>query len=202
MTATATKSSRKGSSKPASKKAAKSGKAKTKAVVAAPEVNPKEVFGSYKSGDYSAFCKKNHIRLNQTGITLPADESGDAFGKAVNKSNAAFAEASTRWEANEQYGRQHYNKYGFMHRDGLTRLNDEALALLMAQAGEELAQRAAFSGGAVENKKINPATALNHINGLSAWLKGRPAEIKGSRKAAAYELVKSDTGGKVLELTA
>lgn len=194
--ATASKPSRKGSKSAKPAKASKPAKA-PKAAPAKPEVNAREVFTAYKNGPYQKYVKAKHIRLNQTGLSLPTDETGDKFGAAVNKVNAAFAESSTRWEADEQYGRQHFNKYGFMHRDGLTRLNDEALSLLIAQAGEELAQRAAFTGTVVDNKRINPATAANHVKGLSVWLAGRPAEIKESRKAAAYKLVASETEGGV-----
>lgn len=199
-TATASKPSRKGSSKQGSRK---QGNGQRKAAgTTRPEVNPFECFKGYSRGNYSEYCKKKGIRLNQTGIHLPTDDAGEAFARAVNRSNSAFAEASTRWEANEQYGRQHYNRFGFMHRDGLTRLDDEALAFLISQAGEELAQRAVHSGTDVENKRINPAVAANFVQGLSAWLANRPAEIKASRKAQAYALVESETGGKVLETTA
>lgn len=183
------------------------GKKAPKTVKAAPAVEPAvdvlAVVGGWnqkKSGPWQKYVKKNHIRLNQTGVTVNVADGNEAAIKSIDKANAAFAESSTRWEADERYGRQHYNKFGFMHRDGLTRLTDDAIMLLMVQAGEEMAQRAMFKGstGIAPTKRINPALAQSFIKAFVAWLPQRPEAIKTSRKAQAYAAVTED-GEKTLQ---
>lgn len=192
-----TATSRKGSTKKASKPAKAPAARKAAAKPAPVEPNVRQIFSEFKGrGNYSDFCKKNGLNLNETGAPLPIDATGEAFCKAANRANSDFSEASTRWAASAAYGKQHYNAHGFMHRDGLTRLNDQALALLMLQAGEELAQRSAFLGQAEASKRVNPAAAANYVAGISTWLAQRPDEIKSSRKAKAYEIVKADMEGK------
>lgn len=185
------------------KPAKKGRKASGKVEVAV--VNPREVFDSFnprnrKFENYSAFCKANHIRLNQTGhhIVTEGDETKQI--KSIDAANAAFAESSTRWVANEQYGRQHYNKDGFMHRDGLTRLPDESLSFLMAQAGEELAQRAAFKNSDASNKKIDPVRAAALLKATCNWGLQRAKTIADNKRAQAYAVVEAEIGGKVLEI--
>lgn len=190
-----------------SKKTAKAGtvkkgrKAAQKAEAVA-VVNPREVFDSFNPRNrtfenYSAFCKANHIRLNQTGRSIVTEGDVAKQFKSLDQAVSAFAESSTRWEANEQYGRQHYNKDGFMHRDGLTRLPDESLGHLMAQAAEELAQRAAFKGTEVVNKKINPDTAAALLRTICNWGLQRPASVANSKRLQAYAEVAAETGIKL-----
>lgn len=162
-------------------------------------VDAREAFDNFNPRNrtfenYSGYCRANHIRLNQTGrdIIVEGDESKQF--KLLNNHVLAFAEASTRWVANEQYGRQHYNKSGFMHRDGLTRLPDESLAMLMAQVGEELAQRAAFKGTEATNKRVNPDTAAAMLRSVCKWGLQRTSVIAENRRIQAYKEVEAETG--------
>lgn len=187
--------------KTATRKPAKTARKSTKAAkaVATPEVDVRAAFTGFSGkGDYSKYCKGKHIRLNATGVELPTDGTQESFDKAANSHLRSFTEASTRWQASAAYGMQHYNREGFMHRDGLTRLDDDSLAMLVLQAGDELAQRAAFQGTVKGTEKRNPETAANFIVGLSSWLKGRPAAVKEDRKQQAYTALKSDieSGGE------
>lgn len=168
---------------------------------ARPEVNAREVFRGFKTGNYQAYVKKNHIRLNQTGVNLVLDGNQTQAIDSIDALNAAFAQSSGRWEADERYGRQHYNRYGFMHRDGLTRLDDEALGMLMSQAGEELAQRASMAGTDATGRKIDPAVASRIIEVITAWLPKRPAAIKANKRAQAYAIAEADTKGEAPTLT-
>jgi len=201
---TATKKPAKKAKTAKTDKPAKKGRKAAQKVEAA-VINPREVFDSFNPRNrtfenYSAFCKANHIRLNQTGRTIDTKGDESKQFKSLDQAVSAFAESSTRWEANEQYGRQHYNKDGFMHRDGLTRLPDESLALLMAQAAEELAQRAAFAGTDASNKKVDPELAAALLKTICNWGLQRPTVIFNNKRSQAYAQAESEIGGKVLEI--
>jgi hypothetical protein len=144
------------------------------------------------------YTKKNQMKLNQTGISIETDGDQEEASKSINAHNAAFAVLSTWWQADALYGRQHYNRYGFMHRDGLTRLSDDSLGNLAIEIGEELSQRAAFKGTINSNKKVNPAKASAIIKAICGWLPKRAAAIADKKRAQAYALVESEVGVSML----
>ncbi len=196
--------------KKGSTKGAKKGSSKSEPTMttgqAFKDFNPK---GRMSWQDY---CKSSTVTkglgrrlgINETGTMIEPGSQKDVIA-SIDRHNAAFEAASERWEATPAYGRQHYNDDGFLHRAGLTRLDDDALAKLVVQAGEELCQRAALSSAEATKRdgKVDTARCAALVEGIGVWLAQRPKAIAGNKKAQAYSVVKADAEagtGATLEL--
>lgn len=144
------------------------------------------------------------LGINETGLAIDPTGTQKEVIASIDKHLDAFADSSGRWEATAAYGRQHFNDDGFLHSTGLTRLDDDALAKLAAQALEQLAQRAAFASTAATGRKTDSKNAAALIDGICVWVQQRPKAIFENKKKQDYEIVKSDIQGEAptLELKA
>lgn len=188
---------------------AKTKTAKTKAAKPAkpePKMTPRQAVQSFNANGrtpWQKFCKEQKkgdlgrtLGLNETGLSINIEGNQEDSIKSIDKINDEFARLSTFWEATAAYGRQHYNGDGFCHRDGLTRVGDESLGILVAQGIEELAQRTVFKGSKVGSVKRDPTVADKILKAVLAWAEQRPKAIKANRHEQAYKLATSEVGGK------
>jgi hypothetical protein len=171
-----------------------------------PKIAPREaveLFDPKSKVTWQEHCKAQKagplgrsLGLNETGLEINVNEDRETGVKSINRLNDAFKKLSSYWEATPAYGRQHYNADGFCHSDGLSRVNDQSVAILAVQALEELAQRTVFKGSGAESRKIDPALADKLYKTILGWAGGRPAEIKGNRKEQAYKIIEADIKGE------
>lgn len=195
-----------GSKKPAKAKVVKAEKP-AKAEKSAPKMSPRQAVESFNPKGrtpWQAFCKAQKdgdlgrtLGLNETGLSINLDDR-EAGVKSLDKIVDEFDRLSSFWEATPAYGRQHYNGDGFCHRNGLTRVSDESLGILAAQALEELAQRSIFKGTAVGSAKRDPTVADKVYKTVLSWAGSRPAAIKSNRKEQAWRLASEEIGGKTV----
>lgn len=120
---------------------------------------------------------------NNVGKPLNLSNKDSILPTLNEKIATYFDEVSDRFEAGKSYGMQHFNREGFLHPKGITRLPNEALLLLAAQAGEVLIQRAAQAGNRGFAKSVgehgNSSDAANAIDTLAEFFSSNAiAQIK------------------------
>ena len=181
--------------------------AKPKAVKAEPKMTPRQAvegFNPKGRTSWSEYTKAQKdgdlgrtLGLNETGLSINLDDR-EAGVKSIDRIVDEFDRLSSLWPASAAYGRQHFNGDGFCHRDGLTRISDDSLGILAAQALEELAQRSIFKGTAVGSAKRDPTTADKVFKTVLSWAASRPAAVKSSRRDQAWRLASEEIGGKTV----
>ena len=141
---------------------------------------------------------RRETNKNVTKARVILDNSADAMKAAAAHVVEFFGPVARKFSADEKYGRQHYNQDGFIHPDGVLRLSNESIALMILQGGEVLAQRASQKGNKAFAEQMgeggDPAAAQKAIDMTRRFLNERPAEIKKDQKAGIYGSVMDDLG--------
>lgn len=197
--------------KPKSPKQAKAPKAQ-KAAAPEAKMTPKQAFDGFNPKGrtpWQEYCKAQgpnigrRLGLNETGMAIDASGNQGQIISSIDKHIDGFNKASERWEATAEYGRQHFNDDGFLHRTCVTRLDDDALAKLVVQASEELCQRAAMAGSeATLGRKIDTKQSAALVDGIQVWLGQRVESITANKREQAYKVVNAAVKGDAPTLEA
>lgn len=139
---------------------------------------------------------------NATKTRLILDNSAEAIDAANSYVEEFYGEVSKSFKATAGYGFQHFNQDGVAHGDGFSRLSNESLGIILLQAGEILAQRAAQSGNKAFAEQMgeggDPAIAKKTIDLARRFLNERPTTIRKQQesniRANMYKDIMTDLG--------
>ena len=131
---------------------------------------------------------------NVTDARINLADPSDSIDSATDHVTEFFGTVAARFSADEKYGRQHYNQDGFIHPDGVLRLSNESLVLMMLQAGETLSRRSAQKSDTDLGEGGSPSEAQRAIKLVLRFLDERTKNIAATQAADTYRSVMMHLG--------